>query len=286
LSDAPNGRRYRISVKRDGVASGWLHEHLAVGSRIEIMGPRGEFVFDVSAQRPAVLLSAGIGITPMIAMLNDLLVNGNRSRHPYPVYFIHGARNQSEHAFAAHVRALEQGYGNVGVHVRYSQPDLGQPGMHDSVGHVDIELLKELLPFGDYDFYLCGPAPFMQQMYDGLRALNVAPDRIRYEAFGPATVRREAAPVAGAVVPVRFARSDVTLQWDASKGSLLELAESHGIDAPSSCRSGVCGSCATPLLAGGVRYTRECAAPVGQGEVLMCSCVPQAGAPELLTLDL
>ncbi len=87
-------------------------------------------------------------------------------------------------------------------------------------------------------------------------------------------------------MPVRFARSDVTLQWDASKGSLLELAESHGIDAPSSCRSGVCGSCATPLLAGGVRYTRECAAPVGEGEVLMCSCTPQAGASELLTLEL
>ncbi len=289
LSDAPNGRRYRISVKRDGMVSGWLHEHLAVGSRIEIMGPRGKFVFDAGAQRPVVMLSAGIGITPMIAMLNGLLVNGNRSRHPHPIYFIHGARKRGEHAFASHVRELQQGHGNVTVHVRYSQPDDALPASHDSVGHVDIELLKEVLPFGDYDFYLCGPAPFMQQMADGLRALNVAPERIRYEAFGPATVRREAEPVAqaaGAVVPVRFSRSEVTLQWDASKGSLLELAESHGIDAPSSCRSGVCGSCAAPLLAGGVRYTREYAAPVGEGEALMCSCVPQAGGPELLTLDL
>jgi ferredoxin-NADP reductase/predicted pyridoxine 5'-phosphate oxidase superfamily flavin-nucleotide-binding protein len=301
LSDAANGRQYRISVKRDGVASAWLHEGLEVGSRIEVMGPRGEFVFDASAQRPAVLLSAGIGITPMIAMLNDLLVNGSRSRHPHPIYFIHGARNRGEHAFAEHVRALEQGHGNVTVHVRYSRPDGAEPALNDSVGHVDIALLQELLPFGDYDFYLCGPAPFMQQMYDGLRALNVAPERIRFEAFGPATVRREAVradsaamtvaeggTAAGALtaVPVRFARSDVTLEWDAGKGSLLELAESHGIDAPYSCRSGVCGSCATPVLAGGVRYTRDCAASVEAGEVLMCSAVPDAASAVPLVLDL
>jgi ferredoxin-NADP reductase/predicted pyridoxine 5'-phosphate oxidase superfamily flavin-nucleotide-binding protein len=300
VSEAPNGRYYRISVKRGGKVSEWLHAQLDAGGRVELMAPRGAFVFDHSAQRPAVLISAGIGITPMVAMLNGLLVNGNRSRHPHALYVIHGARSRAENAFGAHLQALERSYGNLAIHTRYSALE-DTPGNDESEGHVDIALLQELLPFGDYDFYLCGPGPFMQQMYDGLRRLNVADERIRFEAFGPASVRRTAAtavaqaPAAvgadvnadedsGSVVEVRFERSGASAQWDASKGSLLELAEAEGIDAPHACRSGMCGACAVHKLSGEVRYPQATEVLPTPGQVLTCSAVPRAG--QALVLDL
>jgi ferredoxin-NADP reductase/predicted pyridoxine 5'-phosphate oxidase superfamily flavin-nucleotide-binding protein len=278
LSDAPDGRRYRISVKREGAVSGWLHDHLSPGAVIEVMGPAGDFVFEEGTQRPAVLLSAGIGITPMIAMLNGLLVNGSRTRHRHPIYFIHGARSPGELAFGEHLQTMAAGHGNLSVHVRFSGTE----------GRIDIGMLKDLLPFDDYDFYLCGPAPFMQEMYGGLRGLNVADERIRFEAFGPASVRRDSKPTASdaaatapvAPVPVRFERSGVSVHWN-GEGSLLALAEANGVDAPSGCRSGLCGSCAVGLSSGEVRYTRECGTQPEAGQVLMCSVVPAAGTPAI-----
>lgn len=283
ISDAPNGRQYRISVKRDGLVSSWLHAHLAPGAQIELMGPGGEFTFEEGTQRPVVMLSAGIGITPMIAMLNGLLVNGSRTRHKHPIWFIHGARSREEHAFAAHIEKLASGHSNLYAHTRYSSQD----------GHIDMAMLKDLLPFDDYDFYLCGPAPFMQAMYDGLRKLNVGDARIRFEAFGPASVRRnatasssdaQAQPVQPALVEpvtVRFERSGVEATWDGAHGSLLELAEASGVEAPSGCRSGLCGSCAVGKTAGEVSYTRTCGTQPEAGQVLLCSTAPRAGAGPL-----
>ncbi|NGZ85668.1 2Fe-2S iron-sulfur cluster-binding protein [Duganella aceris] len=287
LSDAPDGRRYRISVKRDGAVSGWLHDHLVPGATLELMGPGGDFTFEEGTQRPVVMLSAGIGITPMIAMLNGLLVNGSRTRHKHAIHFIHGARSRGEHAFDEHLRAMAAGHRNLNVHVRYSGgdvPDSDIVNWQASAGRIDMDLLKALLPFDDYDFYLCGPAEFMQQMYDGLRKLNVADARIRFEAFGPASVRRSVKAAAATAeqgpataVAVRFAASGVSATWN-GESSLLALAEANGVSAPSGCRSGMCGACAVGLEAGAVRYTRECAAQPEAGQVLMCSAVPQAGA--------
>lgn len=271
ISDAPDGRRYRISVKRQGVVSSWLHAHLAPGAQIELMGPSGDFVFAEGTQRPVVMLSAGIGITPMIAMLNGLLVNGSRTRHKHAIHFIHGAREVA-HPFAVHLQTLAMGHGNLHLHVQQQR--------------IDIQALKALLPFDDYDFYLCGPAGFMQAMYDGLRKLNVADERIRFEAFGPASVRRTtgketpaAAPLAP--VPVRFARSGVEATWDGAHASLLDLAEASGIEAPSGCRSGLCGSCTVSLNSGEVDYTRTCGTQPETGQVLLCSTVPRAGSGPL-----
>ncbi|MTV41314.1 2Fe-2S iron-sulfur cluster-binding protein [Duganella radicis] len=272
ISDAPNGRRYRVSVKRDGVVSSWLHAHLAPGAQIELMGPGGDFTFEEGTQRPAVLLSAGIGITPMIAMLNGLLVNGSRTRHRHPIHFIHGAR-ETAHPFAVHLQTLAAGHSNLSVHVQSKR--------------IDINLLRELLPFDDYDFYLCGPAGFMQTMYEGLRKLNVPDQRIRFEAFGPASVRRsdvagtQAVAAAAGPVPVHFVRSGVEAIWDGSHGSLLELAEANGVAAPSGCRSGLCGSCAAGLESGDVAYTRRCSTQPEAGQVLLCSVAPRAGASEI-----
>jgi ferredoxin-NADP reductase/predicted pyridoxine 5'-phosphate oxidase superfamily flavin-nucleotide-binding protein len=173
ISDAANGRSYRISVKRAGVVSSWLHDHLAPGGQIELMGPAGDFVFEEGTQRPVVMLSAGIGITPMIAMLNSVLVNGSRTRHRHPIYFIHGAREVA-HPFAVHLQQLAAGHNNLAVHVQRER--------------LDLKRLRELLPAGDYDFYLCGPGGFMQSMYAALRELNVPDQRIRLESFGPSSL--------------------------------------------------------------------------------------------------
>jgi len=293
LSDAPDGRGWRISVKRDGAVSGWLHEHLVPGARIDLMGPGGDFVFEEGTRRPAVLVSAGIGITPMIAMLNGLLVNGDRTRHRHPIHFIHGARAPDELAFGDHLRTLAPGHRNLGVHVRYSGAavvgdDEALPNWHASGGRVDIAFLKQVLPFDDYDFYLCGPAGFMQQLYTDLRALGVADARIRFEAFGPASVRRDAAalPVLSSAVPavpVRFARSDVELVWDGGHANLLELAEAHGLEVQSGCRSGVCGMCEVDVLSGAVDTIRVAASKT-PGRAQLCSVVPRAG-DKMLVLD-
>jgi ferredoxin-NADP reductase/predicted pyridoxine 5'-phosphate oxidase superfamily flavin-nucleotide-binding protein len=172
ISDAANGRSYRISVKRAGAVSSWLHDHLAPGGQIELMGPAGDFVFEEGTQRPVVMLSAGIGITPMIAMLNSVLVNGSRTRHRHPIYFIHGAREVA-HPFAVHLQELAAGHNNLAVHVQKKR--------------IDIDLLREL-PKDDYDYYLCGPSGFMQSMYAALRELNVPDQRIRLESFGPSSL--------------------------------------------------------------------------------------------------
>ena len=210
LSDAPGGDGYRISVKReaDGTVSRHLHDHVAPGSRLMTAAPRGSFTL-APGDRPVVLLSAGVGITPMIAMLNQIAADGADR----PVWFLHGARDGREHAFGAHVRKIAARFPKITAHVRYSRPGPNdRQGIdYDSTGHVDTDLLQSLLPFGDYDFYLCGPGPFMESVYRGLRALNVAEDRIHYEFFGPATVLKE--PQADRQddadpVPVRFARTE------------------------------------------------------------------------------
>lgn len=284
LSDAPGEGLYRLSIKReDGPAlvSKYLHENAKRGFQLEAMAPRGKFVLDQSSDRPVVLLSAGVGITPMISMMNFIIKEGHRTRGFRRTYFIHGTRNGGDHAFGAHIREIARSYDNVTAHVRYSRPNesdrLG--GTHDSEGHVDVDLLKAVLPFDDYDFYLCGPGPFMQSLYEGLVELGVRDERIHYESFGPAMVFKPS-PVKthefeGDPVAVRFDASDVDATWSAGRGTLLELAEDAGLNPAFSCRSGVCGTCATRLKAGAVDYVEEPGAPHADDEVLICCATPK-----------
>lgn len=164
---------------------------------------------------------------------------------------------------------------------------------HHSVGHIDIDLIRWNLPFGDYEFYLCGPAAFMKSLYDGLTGTGVPVDRIFYESFGPATVLKPEArqdapmrpmPVNTAPVAVRFVRSDAGAEWARDRGTLLELAESIGLAPAFSCRSGICGTCTTRILSGAVEYIEEPVAPRGQGEVLLCCSIPRGDADVVLDL--
>lgn len=288
LSEAPGGDTYRLSIKRESsaaVASPHFHDSLTVGDRIEAMAPRGRFTLDTSSTRPVVMLSAGVGITPMIAMTNAIINEGLRTRRFRRSYFIHGTRNSELLAFGEHIRGLAFRHDSLRVHVRFSAPGsddrLGET--HDSEGHVDMELLKQLLPFDDYDFYLCGPPPFMRALYQGLTALGVRGSRIRYEAFGPATVIKPApdgaASSAGSKpVGVRFARSGIDVEWTRDKGTLLDLAEEAGLDPAFACRSGVCGTCVTKIRGGSIQYVNEPSADRGEDEVLICCSIPRSSS--------
>lgn len=298
LSTAPSDGFYRISVKRQGRVSNQLHDDLAVGDVIEARAPAGGFTLDPHETRPAVLLAAGVGITPLLAMLRSIVFEGLRTRRIRPTFLFIAARTLAERAFDAEIAALAaQAEGAVHVIRLLGNTEGAEPGVDfDAEGRISADLFRRALPLDAYDFYLCGPPAFMQGLYDDLSALGVPDGRIFAEAFGPAALRRRepaGAPalplVAETPVPVVFARSGKEARWDASAGSLLDLAEARGLTPEYSCRGGSCGTCAVKVLAGKVTYDTRPSSKVAADEALICCAVPadpSAGGGERLILDL
>jgi ferredoxin-NADP reductase/predicted pyridoxine 5'-phosphate oxidase superfamily flavin-nucleotide-binding protein len=294
LSVAPSDGHYRISVKRDGLVSQYLHDHVRRGDRIEARAPAGAFTIDAGEKRPAVLLAAGVGITPMLAMLRHIVYEGLRTRSIRPTILFQAARTRAERAFDRELADLVTVAGGAVRVIRVlSDPDDAMQGRdYDVAGRIDTALLKQHLSFNDFDFYLCGPPAFTQAQYDGLRALTIADHRIHAEAFGPSSLTRTTdttkpaapqPPPATAPVPVAFTASAKEARWTPGSGTLLELAEARGLSPEFSCRGGTCGSCKTRLLAGAVSYVKEPTAPRGADEVLICCAVPSGDQP--LQLD-
>ena len=279
LSDVANGRTYRISVRRDGVVSTWLHSQAESGGMIEALPPRGEFVFDQESRRPALLVSAGVGVTPMVAMLNSLLVNNMRTRHAASIIWLQAARSGAELAFADHVRHKAKHHSNLSVHFAVSQAIEGNEAAAADyrTGRIDRSLLEELVPSTDADVYLCGPSGFMQSIYDALLDLGIPDRQIHFEAFGPANVARRRGvgePLEGTGPSIGFARSGTSVTWTPSLMSLLGAADAAGVAAPYSCKSGVCGSCVARLLSGAVAYTLPPVAERDADAILLCCTVP------------
>ena len=291
LSTIPNPDYYRLSIRRgegDALVSRFLHANAKPGFRLEAMQPRGKFLL-ARSERPVVFISGGVGITPMIAMAGHIVEEGRRSGSFRRCYFIHGAANGKAHAFGEYVRALAAEHPAMKVHVRYSQPhsDDRLGVTHDGEGHVTLDVLREVLPFDNYEFYLCGPPPFMQMLYDGLAGLGVHANGIHYESFATgAALRveptRETAAPPGAEfdrpVLIRFAKSGVNAEWTRDKGSLLELAEAVGLAPAFGCRSGICGSCAAGLESGSVEYVEEPLATPQPEQILLCCSIPSVAA--------
>ncbi len=289
LSVAPSDGAYRLSVRRQGRFSSHMHDSLRVGDLIEARAPRGGFTVDAREVRPLVLVSAGIGITPMLAMLRHVVYEGLRTRRIRPTWFVHGARNENERAFHAEVAALaETSRGAVRVVHALSEPGpTTRDGIdYDHVGRVDAMLLASLLPLDDADIALCGPSGFMQALYTDLRALQVPDARIHAEAFGPAGLQRDTAaplsPAATRAVPVLFARSGKEARWEPGRGTLLDLAESRGLSPVHACRQGMCGSCSHALVAGMVTYAQSPASRIAPGQVLLCQAVPAQDSPSIV----
>lgn len=285
LSVAPSAGIYRISVKREGRVSQFLHDRLHEGDLIEARAPAGAFTLDPQEERPLVLLAGGIGITPMLAMLHHVVYEGWRRQRIRPVTLFYAARSKAERAFDRELADLVAAAQGAVRLVRVLGDTQGaEPGVdYDAAGRIDMALLSRFLAFDDYAFYLCGPPAFTQGLYDGLRGYSIADRRIHAEGFGPASlVRRPDQPVAAAVVvppatgpvPVLFSESLKEARWTPESGTLLELAEARGLEPEFSCREGSCGTCRTRLLKGAVSYLKEPTAKLDDNEVLICCAVP------------
>jgi uncharacterized protein len=249
--------RYRLSIKRErlpgqppGRVSNHVHDHWAAGDRIRAGAPRGHFILDPTSRRPIVLLAGGIGITPLLAMLRELAVR-EATRE---VILIMGMRHHRDHPYRSEVAGLARRMPNLTVHVRYSEQlaHACEGQAPDSFGRIDEALLRDLVPAAEADVYLCGPGPFMNAMDQALAALGVPDERVRFEAFGPATIerRRTQVPAAtpGPAPMVSFAKSGMTAPFDPRAMNLLEFAEDLGLSPPFNCRGGSCGACATRTL--------------------------------------
>ena len=298
LSTAPSDGFYRLSVKRQGLVSNHLHDDLAVGDMIEARAPAGGFVIEPLEARPAVLLAAGVGITPMLAMLRSIVFEGLRKRRIRPTFMFIAARSLAERAFDQEIAALvAQAEGGVRLIRLLDQVEGAVLGVdYDAEGRINADLFRQTLPFDAYDFYMCGPPPFMQGLYDQLSDIGVPDERIHAEAFGPASLKRrepargDALPsIANQPVPVAFAKSGKEARWDPAAGSLLELAEARGLTPEFGCRGGSCGTCAVKVLAGKVTYATRPSATVDADRALICCAVPadpEAGGGDRLILDL
>lgn len=295
LSSAPSDGFFRISVKRDGLASAYLHDHVSIGDLLQARSPQGSFVVDAQERRPLVLLGAGIGVTPMLSMLREVIYEGKRARGGRATWFIQSARRLADLAFREEVDTLIAKAGDQLTAIRVlSQPETSARVGEDFhlTGRIDLDLLKALLPFNDFDFYVCGPAAFTQAIYDGLRGMHIRDERIHAETFGPSSLKRsgdsqgvafEQPPAATEAVPVVFERSAKEARWQPAGGTLLELAESRGLSPEFSCRGGSCGTCKTRLISGQVHYPVPPAERPAPDHVLICCAVPASGP---LVLDL
>jgi len=281
LSLAPSDSAYRISIKKDGLFSTHMHEQVSVGDEIEVRAPQGNFTIDSEESRPVVMLGAGVGITPFTAMLRHLVHEGLRTRTMRPAWLFQAARTADERGFDKEFEKLLQQSGGQLHMVRLldetDEPENPQKGIK---GRLSIDLLKGVLPFDDYDFYLCGPPPFMEALYNDLRDMNIPDKRIFFEAFGPASVKRRpdggvpASDIANVPVEVSFSASGKSSTWQPDAGSLLELAEKADLSPPFSCRMGSCGSCKTTVIDGKVAYDTQPNFPLAENEALICCGYP------------
>lgn len=294
ISQAPSDQGLRLSIKREGVASSHLHDHVHAGDVIEALGPRGQFTIDAALRRPAVLIGAGVGFTPMVAFARHVVTEGFRHRRTRPLHVVQVARRQDLRAFGDELQALvSRAKGAMKLHVVLDEGGGAPEGALK--GPLTLDLLKSLLPFDDHEFFLCGPPGFMQALYDDLRGLGVRDARIQAEAFGPSSLKRRPDGATAAPTPpapaakqatVTFLRSGDAAEWTPRRGTLLEFAEGKGLNPPFSCRAGHCGSCATRITAGRVTYAEPTAWRPAEDEVLLCCAVPAAGGGEHIELDL
>ncbi len=285
LSGEPGAAYYRVSVKREahGAASAYVDDELQVGDIVQASAARGSFTLR-PGDTPVVLLSAGIGVTPVLAMLHALAAEASMRE----IWWLYGTRNGREHPFAEEARGLLKALPHHRSYICYSSPDPeDQPQIDfDASGRLNMRVLQERnLPL-DGDFYICGPSTFMGDLTAGLVANGVARDRIHTEMFGagpsntpgiaasPRLSPHLPAGPAGSGPMVSFARSGLNVRWGSSFQSLLELAEACDVPVRWACRTGVCHTCETGLVAGNIGYRPEPVDAPADGNVLICCSQP------------
>jgi len=295
LSDSPDHTDYyRVTIKRippgapeaaPGLVSSHFHDRIQVGDILDAKAPSGHFHLEVDSRTPVVLVGGGIGVTPALAMLN-YLVSAQSKRD---VWFFYGVRNGREHILKDYLQDIAAQNPNIRVVACYSDPlptDLKGKD-YQFAERVSVDLFKRLLEVNNFEFYVCGPPPMMESLTKGLSQWGVPDQRIHFEAFGPASVRKvasatDAVPSEASATEVTFVRSNKTVPWSSGAGSLLELAEANGIRIDSGCRAGSCGTCVTAIRDGRVDYLGG--SPdfdIEKGSCLACVAVPKGA----LSLD-
>jgi ferredoxin-NADP reductase len=291
LSDSPNHPDYyRVSIKRlppprdnpdapPGLSSSFFYDRLGQGDILDVKAPSGHFYLDRTKQGPVVLIGGGVGLTPVMSMLSDIVETDSQRE----TWFFYGVTNSDEHIMKDYFKQLDFENENVRVQVCYSgaheQDKLGEDYHHGE--RVSVDLFKKVLPHNNYDFYICGPPPMMNSLVEGLEAWGVPRARIHFEAFGPATVKK--LPIAesaiesseGTAFKVTFARTGKVGNWTSAAGSLLEFAEEQGVAIDFGCRAGNCGTCVTAIKEGDVKYLNEPGDMPEAGSCLTCISVPK-----------
>lgn len=285
---------YRLSIKREpapqglavppGIASNFMHDRIHEGAIVPAKPPTGNFVLNVNQSLPAVLISNGVGITPMLSMVKACSrLNPNR-----PIWFLHGARDGRFHACRDEVLAIASQNPNLHVHFCYSRPRAEDGGHYHGIGYIDAALVKSLVQ-QEAEYFLCGSPAFMESIIAGLKESGVASNCILFESFGKpmkVTSERQLSIVSrdkGVAAEIVFARSGKTLTWREGEGTILEFAEANDLDPAYSCRAGICGTCQCKIQAGEVTYQAPPTAEVDAGAVLICISKPKTAR---LVLDL
>ncbi len=291
LSDSPCPEQFRITVKRvpaaeghsdPGLISSHLHDRVQAGDLLDVQAPRGDFVLDPSERQPVVLIDGGIGVTPLLSMVNSVVADDSDRE----VWLFYGVRNGREHIMKEHLEQLDAGSDRFHLRVLYSEPAEGDTsgGGCDGIGYVDVDLIRDCIHVCNYQFYVCGPPAMMQALVPALMDWGVDEHRIHTEAFGPAAIPKPGATAPPAdsegmtngkqVAVVQFSRSGKSLPWDDRCGSLLDFALCHGIDIDSGCRAGSCGSCEVAIRDGRINSVAESSADCEEGSCLACISVP------------
>lgn len=289
LSDSPSYEHYRISIKRapassdfpPGHSSNYFHDRVEVGTLLKVRAPAGHFHIDHS-NNPVVLIGGGIGITPMLSMLNWALTE----QPGREIWLFYGVRNGRELVMKSRLETLAATHQNFHLHFCFSNPlpeeIAGRDFQHSC--RIDVALLRTQLPLKPFHFYICGPTPLLESLVPALEDWGVPDALIHFEAFGPSSVKRRPAATTTAsaqIVPstsdivVTFAQSGKQLQWQPSSANLLDFTESSGIAVNSGCRAGSCGSCQTTILSGEVAYTQPPEYDPEPGACLLCMCKPK-----------
>ena len=277
---------YRLSIKRElmppgldvmpGIASNFMHDQIHEGSVIPAKPPSGKFVLDVQTSIPAVLISNGVGITPLISMAKAV----TRLNPRRPVWFLHGARDGRFHAFRDEVGAIAEQNPNVKIHYAYSRPREEDAGHHHSTGYIDTALIQSLV-MQEAEYFLCGSPPFMEAIRGGLKQAGVPESHVFFEMFTKASkvdsdrASNEVADNHLEAAEIIFAQAKQTILWQTDADSILDFAEANGLNPPYSCRQGICGTCECKILDGEVEYQTTPTATVKDGSVLICISKPR-----------
>ncbi len=290
LSEGPNPNHYRITVKqvlppRDtdlppGKSSTYINNVVATGDIIDVKAPKGDFYIDMSKHHPVVFIGGGVGITPFTSMFTELAAQDFQRE----VWLFYGVRNANEHAFRDLLDEMADQYENFHLHVAYSdvEPDAMPDSDRYHRGHCGVELMSAYLPSNNYEFYMCGPPPMMNAVAPALLEWGVPKNKIRFEAFGPASIKGfgpekpAATAVAAEASPasVNFSKSGKSIAWDTQHDSLLELGTANGVRMDSGCCAGECLTCEVALVSGNVLYIKEPSEPPDVGSCLPCICIP------------